>query len=340
MNLILITFIILILINSRFNSPAIDYLSRERCQSLRGILAIFIIMHHLAQRTASGEAFRVMEQAGFLMTSLFFFMSGYGLMLRNKSDDTYRRTFFRKRLPHLVILYAAITFIYWLMCRCIGTYYTLKDVLYGAFVAGAPIDSFTWYIVVILVTYVVFGILIKIFGNRNVLVIIGMSLFYGGFVWYCIRMGYGCWWYNTLHMLLVGMIYALIKEKIDKLSGAFYWIILTILGIASVYLYSNLVPMIDACPYEQSEYLVKLLVSIVVTIFILQLMRVLTLENMLTKALGRISLEIYLCQGLLITFTRSSRLYIENEAYWSLVVILGTVTVAAIVYGVEKKLKK
>ena len=56
-----------------------DYLSLATCKSYRGLFAIVVILHHLAQRTETGILFRIFTSMGSLAVAFFFFLSGYGL---------------------------------------------------------------------------------------------------------------------------------------------------------------------------------------------------------------------------------------------------------------------
>ena len=57
-----------------------NYLSISTCRAYKGIFAIVIIFHHLAQKTENGLLFQLFSGIGYLGVSVFFFFSGYGLL--------------------------------------------------------------------------------------------------------------------------------------------------------------------------------------------------------------------------------------------------------------------
>lgn len=73
-----------------------DYLSIEKTKKVKGIAAILILLHHLAQRVAIPKPFAFIRYVGFILVAVFFFFSGYGLSfgLRYKSD--YLKHFWKK----------------------------------------------------------------------------------------------------------------------------------------------------------------------------------------------------------------------------------------------------
>ncbi len=61
-----------------------DYFSREKTECLKGWLAIGVLAHHLFQRTdlipANSLLGFLFGSLGIYCVSMFFFISGYGLM--------------------------------------------------------------------------------------------------------------------------------------------------------------------------------------------------------------------------------------------------------------------
>jgi hypothetical protein len=51
-----------------------NYLSIDTCQSYRGIFAIVVVFHHLAQRTECGGVFYFFTKVGYLAVAVFFFL--------------------------------------------------------------------------------------------------------------------------------------------------------------------------------------------------------------------------------------------------------------------------
>ena len=71
-----------------------DYLSLDKALSYRGIFAITIVLYHMSQILDKGMLFHQFTRMGYLAVSVFFFLSGYGLMLSYKRSDKYKNHFF------------------------------------------------------------------------------------------------------------------------------------------------------------------------------------------------------------------------------------------------------
>ncbi len=49
-----------------------DYLSLEKCNNLRGIFAIFIVLHHMSEKIEGGYLFPQLQHLGYLIVAVFF----------------------------------------------------------------------------------------------------------------------------------------------------------------------------------------------------------------------------------------------------------------------------
>ena len=58
----------------------VDYLSNKSTKSLKGLLALLIIFHHISQKITAGENFSNFEYMGRYVVALFFFLSGYWIV--------------------------------------------------------------------------------------------------------------------------------------------------------------------------------------------------------------------------------------------------------------------
>ena len=97
-----------------------DHLSSRSCLSARGFFAVTVIMHHIAQYTSAGLLFHRFEYLGNMPVSVFFFISGYGLMKRLASDASYGRSILRRRLPKVAVPFLLAAAAYKLILLRIG----------------------------------------------------------------------------------------------------------------------------------------------------------------------------------------------------------------------------
>lgn len=282
-----------------------------------------ILFHHLAQNSGSGFLFNRFVSVGYLPVAYFFFLSGYGLQKSYiTKSECYRKDFLLKRIPTVLIPYIIFTAIYWLLNLIEGRFYSLKDIIV-AILKGVPIVSYSWYIIVILIFYFVYWLLMTIFKKHYALMIVGAALWYASFILFCIRMGYGLYWYRSGHLLILGMIWATYEGKILEITKKTYAVAAPAIYIAfaaCLLLQGNPVVM-KILPYEFTTMLTVIFFVLGVVMFALRVQ----IGNKVLGALGEMSLEIYLSQGLFITALRGSNIHIENDPLFCVAVLTGTI---------------
>ncbi len=102
-----------------------DYLSADNTKCLKGILAVCIVLHHLYSATSVlkemiiGKLFMFM---GYWCVSVFFFITGYGLMTQYKKYRVqYIKHFFRNRIVSFYTICLIGILLYYLYDVCIGS---------------------------------------------------------------------------------------------------------------------------------------------------------------------------------------------------------------------------
>lgn len=302
------------------------YLSVETCKSFRGLLAIIVVLHHLAQNTVNDSIYSYIISDGFLVVAFFFFLSGYGLQSSYISKgDKYKKGFILKRIPPVLIPYIIITVLYWLMYLAGGDLYTLKDIIIGI-VKGNTIVPYSWYIVNILEFYIIYWLLMIICKKNYALMIAGALIWYILYAAFCMRMSYGVWWYKTSLLPAVGMFWATYEKRIIEIVKRRYFIITPIVFTALlllVFWQSDTIPFI--VPIAKSSLFIVISKGILFVICVLMFSMKFQIGNKALRFLGEISLEIYLSQGLFIKLLRSDWVYIGNDFLRFLAVLTLTI---------------
>lgn len=313
-----------------------DYISKETGNYLRGFFAIVVLLHHLAQRTGSGFLFRGFYDVGYLAVALFFFFSGYGLQKSYMAKrDAYRQHFLIRRLPPVLLPYVVVTFLVWLMNAVAGYRVGVGYILW-TILQGEPMVLFSWYIVCILLFYVVFWLLMYICGNRDQLMLIAGCIWYVLYVVCCMLADFGCWWYNASPLLIVGMAWAVYEKQILAKIKKSYKILTPAIWAVFFILYMIAFSLKDNKAYENRLFLLHIVVAILFVIAMILFSLKIRIGNKVLKFLGSISLEIYLVQGLFIEGLRNGTIFIENEAIWVWLVVVGSVIFAALLHMVLK----
>ena len=301
-----------------------DYLSREHCSSIKGALSLVILLHHLGQSIMTGGGGRgsllllFAHIGGILPVAMFFFYSGYSLQKKYMCDQEYARYFLLKRLPMVLIPYLSVTLLYWLQSYLLGQPYTLQEVL-RSFYSGFPIVRFSWFILALLCFYFVFFLLMKLCKTHFSAMVLGALLYCAVWRWICIRAQIPPYWYSSIHVLAVGMGWAVWENKITGWLQKYGWLGISI-PVAAFLLIAPI-----------SHFGAQNLNELVVVCFVLAAASLLTkiqFFNPILRFIGGISFEIYLLQGLFLTGLRNSGFYLNNGFLFCLLVISGTLLAA------------
>lgn len=313
------------------------YLSAQTGTHLRGLFAVIVVLHHLSLKAPVGVLFPWLQHVGYLAVSVFFFLSGYGLMKSYRTRDGYQTRFLRRRVPKILVPYLLLTAVYWGFHALNGNVYSPKALILTT-LNGKPIVSYSWYIVCILLFYVVFWLLMRLCRRKYIWILFGACVWYALYMAFCMRMNYGSWWYRTAPILIVGMIWAMYEDDLLPVLRKVYPVCAPLCGIvflALFYVYARFASDI-------SRQIVSSLLVLAMTVSFLLCVCAVTLKcrigNPVLRLLGQCSLEIYLVQGLFIDGLRSHFIYIRNDFLWALSALLGTVALGFALHWLNTKL--
>lgn len=247
----------------KFNDNCLEASSFKQ---IRGIAVLLIILHHISQRDAfqySTKELFFFNNIGYLLVTIFFFSSGYGLTTSAKSKPNYINTFIKKRLPKILIPFFVtniIFAIYYLIIHAMP----LPQIIIGIF-GIVNINSNGWYPIVILIMYLVYYFATKYLKKDSsriiayiltTIILICIFCVNGHFAWWAGKPGWwlsqngfakaswwmrqgvlwfsGEWWVNSTISFAVGAIFASYKEQIFNWFKKYYWLKLLILIVLFV----------------------------------------------------------------------------------------------------------
>ena len=324
MDILVLIFLIVILFGIKYTHDNEEYLSLKTSNSIRGILALIVLFHHIAQRINSGYLFSEFTKFGFLPVSVFFFFSGYGLMKKHISEEDYSKGFIKKRIPSLLIPYLIVIFLYWLMYACYGEVYSFADML-DILSRGYIIASASWYIVDIIILYFVFYLSMKLFKKNNWLIILCNVIFNVILMLLFKNIGWGEYWYNTILISNLGMLWAFKEEVIIKFIKKSYYLVLPMIVLLFGVLWGNRSLVVKLLNFEFASALVTTIIGILFTLIVIFISRKFIIGNKILNFVGKISLEVYLLQGIFVyIFIKSARI-ISSDILTSLIVIVLTI---------------
>lgn len=301
-----------------------NYLSLQTGNVLKGLFAVVVVFHHLSQETTGGLLLPQFGYVGYLAVSVFFFLSGYGLQKSNMASVHYKDRFLQKRLPKILLPYLAMTLLYWLYIAVGGTVYSVASVL-RAIGKGDPIVSYSWYVICICYFYVAFWLFMLICGKWPGLMVLCTGIWCAAYAIICKQLNYGSWWFNSSHLLVLGVFWAAFEPQILCFVKKHYSLLLPLAVLISLITFAASAENMINLPLVMAS-------AVAFVLSVLLLLLKIDLRSCIFSFLGKISLEIYLLHGFLMLILRSYIFYIENEFLWCVGVIVGSVLSAWIMH--------
>lgn len=293
MDVYVILVAIVFLWNVRFMNYHEEYLSKEQVNCIKGMCSIVIVLHHIAQRVTGGVLFPLFTYSGFLFLGMFFFISGYGLMLQyQKRKQEYLKSYWKNRIMKIILPYLLANVVYFSVFAMIGQTYSLKEML--VMVCTGQTMTFLWYIICIVLLYALFWLACKI-AKDNTKLLIGIICI--GCVCYCI----GCILleiqfvrYVAVGAFVLGICYPYMKEQMERFLNTKYLVKVVFMGVVSG-------TMAVACRIVPMVGVAAVLGNAAVVIFCCMCLGIFMkcrCNNKVLVYLGNISFEIYLYHGL------------------------------------------
>lgn len=273
---------------------------KDSSKKIKGILAIFIILHHLSHRISTSDVLSQFGCIGYIVVALFFMFSGYGLMKQyTKNKEKYTKNFLRKRIPILLVPFIITSCILFVEYNLLGRAVTLQDFLLS-FVNLKPLDGTCWYVYVILLMYIVFYISVKLSKSEKG-VIIKTSLV--TIIFFILGSFYDInyWWYLSVLAFPVGMIYAIYDTEVTKFFNKKYfrWLVFSIIGFICCYKY-----LAFSGVYYTNTLKGLILEQIPIILFVLSVIVInirYRFDSKILDFLGSISYELYISQTIVFT---------------------------------------
>lgn len=289
---------------------------RENTNLLKGILALFIMFHHLGIHTDVPAVSYIFSNLGYSITGMFFFMSGYGVGISylNKGR-AYISGFLPKRLGKLLPIFLILTVIY------IG----IAIVIYGrditaqiqSFLEGEPPLPNSWFIFAIIYFYLTFYVSCLISDNPK-----RVGILLAAFT--CIYLyttkeifDFKTHWWLTYTCATVGYVMA-----INPIKGDFRKFIYLLIAVQLLFTVNDKMHLI-VLPYSQMvithgiEVLFRS-VCVFATVYSLGIPK-----SKFLALLGGISFEIYITHGI----PMEIGVFYQISDFW---LIFSTITIAIV----------
>lgn len=333
-DIFVVAFVALIIIGikpvNRLDGFNEEYLSVETCKYYRGIFAVLIILHHLAQITTDGIMLRWFGySAGRIATAMFFFLSGYGLQKSYiKKGAEYQKRFLVSRLPTVLIPYIIANVVYWFDGVLHNVIYSPKDIILMLINGENLLVKYSWYVISIMGFYLVYWLIMTVCRKKHFLMILCACVYNVMYVLFCHKMGYGNWWYVSFQMIVVGIIWATYQNRIEGFIKEKYYILISIAWVFVLCAFLWSVKYLN----WKTDTMYGLLLSTGFAVAMLLTFMKIKVGNKVLKFLGAISFEMYMTQGLFIYDTNRKSFPVDNDFVFALFGIVGTIVSAYILH--------
>ncbi len=340
-----------------WNDNALDL---SQTKAVQGFCTICIMLHHISQKTCASwvpanyvkHGLEPFVNVGYLMVAVFFFYSGYGLYKSNVSKTDYLKGFFGKRI--LRILIALLTTSLICVCAQVWNGIGVIPVPLPFTLGGAVLpNKYSWYIYTIIMLYVVFYFSFRYCrSTRNAIIWVFVAIFL--YIVYCDWWMYGDWFYNTIILFGVGILFAKYESKlIAFMKNRYIPLLLIALVLSVVFFWSGIrtQAVLNSWREDYNYTLMRwghvcsqMLASIFFVLAMMMLQLKIRIGNRFLDIMGKITLEFYLIHGLFVEmfsysfFEEGHRpvCYIENAAGMTCVVFALSLVSAVGLYFLHK----
>ncbi len=210
-----------------------DYMSLKKTTSIKGIFILIVLISHISQRLNLSDFVlnKIFLKANFTwleqsMVVMFMFYSGFGVMMSAlKKGKQYYKNIPIKRVLKVLLHFDIVMLLILIIKALMGNKFSPSQVLLSIL----PWDNY-WYVFAILILYLISYIAFMIGKNNKVLV---LSISFALTIVYilAIHSVKDIWWYDTVILYPLGMLYYTVKDKIENLfknRPFIYWICLIV----------------------------------------------------------------------------------------------------------------
>lgn len=321
MDIILGVYLLLIVVSVRLQDRDEDFLSAGDMEPIRGVMAIAIILHHMSERTNGGRLFPFMVHMGYLIVAVFFFLSGYGLMIQFlKKGERYLKGYWKSRVFYISAVFAFASLIY-----------SIYHLVIGNFTPSLTIAANSWYMVVQILLYIIFWCAFKIAGKGYSIGILFVFAMQTLMVIVMRMIALPGIWYMSNYAFVLGLIVAWKRDLIDRIIQQRF-VIASLASVLMFGVFSALPSVIMGGGYDTC----RMASTICFTLIVMLLCSKIRIESKIWSWLGKISLEIYLYHGLVYMVLRK---FMTNDFWWTLSTVLLTIPVAYFASLVNTRIK-
>ncbi len=328
-----------------------DSFGLSQFKSIQGYFAVCIMFHHMAQKSCAywhnpsvivhGLDFFI--EIGFIFVGFFFFCSGFGLVKSKIKKPDYMKGYFRRRFVPVLLVFLVTTLIF----RVVRIVSDTNDTgIFNPWAIGgcALTNPNAWYVITQLLIYVLFFLCFRWCKNVKVSIVL-MSLCVIGWTLHLDWFMFGTWWYNSIYVFIMGMLFAEHEEAITGFLRKGFVFLLPLVTVLMFVVFgaSEILRFNGQWFGKMPEWFFRWVIlilqnlsSALFVLFFLLLSMKIRFGNKVLSFFGTLTLEFYLIHGLFVelfgySFISDQRdpiFYIRNPFFYVIAVTVLSVPAA------------
>jgi len=289
---------IILIFSKKQNKTFEEQFSKESFIPVRGLLASIIVFTHawingIYNNTFFDSLISLYSRAGYLVVSVFFFLSGFGVYESAKRRDHYFDGFIKRESIKIMLPYVLTNIIYIVFRLIKSDTIILKEVLLSFI--WPLYNTAAWYVFSVLMIYLILYILIDRLKLRERKLYLTASFCMLCIMTLCYLAKMGSWWYISLFGVVIGLVFSDHKEKL--LNNRFT----TVLSFLFIMLYMFFIIRFDYFPTKIITA-IRIITASIFPLVVCKYMQHKEINLKPLKIMGECSYEIYLLQGLFILY--------------------------------------
>lgn len=312
------------------------FLSIDQGNALKGVAALLLVIVHIRERLEIVPvAYKALAAGGYLLVSIFFFYSGYGISKQTGEKEKYVLERLPKRIIYLIKLIIISEIVYYFVDVFIfERQFNALDMIKCIF-GITMLNGALWTIVAMLIIQIAYYIGYRLGGVKNsvVLAIIGC----GVYILITAIRGRGAWEMQSCCAFILGSFVAVHEEYFCSKIKKTQTLILTFI----VFTISFILPYVSEKLLYNDYTIIRVLAGTVASCsFIVLLLIIISkvrIQNKLIIMCGSIFTEIYLWHGIVLDLIKrgSPSSFAEGHNY-ILISIVCVVIVLAISVAIKE----
>ena len=290
--------IVLIIASLRINHKDC-FLDKNSSNTIKGFFVLMIVLWHILKSFhydgfLSSQLGSFLQISGQLIVSMFFFISGYGIIYSVEQNGViYSKSIITNRFLRILPYSISSLIPYFIYSACLSKPHSFQDYLLSV-IGLSSFGNVNWFLFVILLCYFLCSI-VYLFKWRNkyipiVLIAAGIVAYFLFMLLFKRDLTY---WYDTVICFPLGMFAALYKDKINSVLSKNKAIPITfmVMSLAEIVLMAVIVKAIVG--YYEPNAFIMIPNNICLCLFFVCLTKLFTLKSPVLEYLGKASFAIF-----------------------------------------------